>query len=435
MYDPARVDLARVLCPPYDVISPRQQAAYYERDPHNAIRIVLSRGDGDRRYANAAADFRAWLAEGTLRREPRPAMYVHRHTFDAPVGAGVATLTRTGLIAAVGVEPWDSGAIRPHEHTMPGPKEDRLRLLRATGADTEPIWVFHPDPDGGMGDRLEAITSRAADLRATFVPAPPGPEAEGVGDTEPAETHEVWRVDDVAAVADLAAIAGAAQLYIADGHHRYETALFHAAEVGGRGDDPTRFKVMLLSRAEDPGLLLRPTHRMLRVAPDRMHQAFAALLERGWTSEDAADLADLERRLAPRAAPGRIGFGVYAGGRFGYMEGSLDAAAPTSASRPDAAAQLEVARIHADVLEPLLGIGPDQLARGEVVSYERDAAEVVRLVDAGDFIMGMLLRPPTLDQVVAVADAGQSMPQKSTYFWPKPASGLLMAVQEPGGAL
>src|SRR5207245_198143 len=111
-----------------------------------------------------------------------------------------------------------------------------------------------------------------------------------VATVEPLETHELWRVDEPPAVADLAALAGAAQLYIADGHHRYETALYHAGEVGGRGDDPSRFKLMLLSGAEDPGLLLRPTHRMLRVGGDRMHAAFATLRDRGWTSEDAADL-------------------------------------------------------------------------------------------------------------------------------------------------
>ena len=187
----------------------------------------------------AASELRAWLSEGTLRRDERPAFYVHRQRFGGRA--------RLGLLAAVRLEPWSTGAVRPHEHTMPGPKEDRLQLMQATGADTEPIWVFHPDPGAEMRGRLSVVTERPPDLAAEFTP-------EG-GD---AEAHELWRVDAPADVEAIAAAASALQLYIADGHHRYETALHHAEASGGGPDDATRFKLMLLTAEEDPGLSCCP---------------------------------------------------------------------------------------------------------------------------------------------------------------------------------
>jgi uncharacterized protein (DUF1015 family) len=401
------------------VISPAQQAAYLARDPHNAVRIVLNPAPGEARYSEAAAALRSWLGEGVLRQAPRASLYVHRHTFDAP---GRGRLARTGLIAAVRLEPWSTGAVRPHEHTMPGPKQDRLELMRATGADTEPIWVFHPDPTGEMRQRLESVTAREPLIGAEFVPEADSEEA------PVAERHELWAVDDPAETLGLAAVAGALPLYIADGHHRYETALFHAEEAGGPDDAPTRFKVMLLSAAEDPGLLVLPTHRMVRVASEGMlHSAMATLAAAGWANDDIADLVALSARLAEPAATDRFGFGVLAGGRFAYLEGRF--AADVLPGVAPSIAALDVGLLHELILRPMLGIGPDELAAGNRVAYARDPGEVEARVRGGEFNLGIFLRPPTLAQIQAVADAGENMPQKSTYFWPKPASGLLMALQ------
>jgi uncharacterized protein (DUF1015 family) len=418
-YDPARVETSQVLCAPYDVIAPAQQQAYMAREPHNAVRIVLNPAPGEARYSEAAAALRLWLGEGVLRLAPRPALYVHRHSFDAP---GAGRLSRTGLIAAVRLEPWSTGAIRPHEHTMPGPKRDRLELMRATGADTEPIWVFHPDPTGEVRRRLDAVTQREPIIDTQFVPEA---DSEAV---PAAERHQLWAVDDPES-RGLAAAAGALPLYIADGHHRYETALYHAEESGGPDDAPTRFKVMLLSAAEDPGLLVLPTHRMVRADEQALHSAMTALAARGWSNDDIADLDAMAARLAAPASAGTFGFGVYAGGRFGYLEGPV--AATEIAELPPSIAALDVGLLHETVLRPLLGIGPAELAAGDRIAYARDPAEVEARVRAGDFNLGIFIRPPTLAQIQAVADAGENMPQKSTYFWPKPASGLIMALQQP----
>ena len=269
-YDPQRVDLASVLSPPYDVISPQQQEAYYARDLHNAVRIVLNHAPGEARYTEAAKDLRAWLAEGTLRRDAEPGFYVHRETFEVPASGTSTPTSRVGLLAAARLEPWSSGAVKPHEHTMPGPKHDRLELMRATKADTEPIWVFHPDPNRKLLAALDAIVAEPPSISAAFHPVP------GVDGDDRVETHEVWRVWHPATVARLAAAASSVQLYIADGHHRYETALHHAAEVGGGADDASRFKVMLLSAVEDPGLLVLPTHRMVTLPLGRSLGEFLA---------------------------------------------------------------------------------------------------------------------------------------------------------------
>ncbi len=311
--------------------------------------------------------------------------------------------------------------------TPAGPKQDRLELMRATHADTEPIWVFHPDPTGEMSRRLESATAGDPMLDVEFRAEP------DAGEPGPAERHQLWAVTDPAQARGLAAVAGALPLYIADGHHRYETALFHADEAGGPDDAATRFKLMLLSAAEDPGLLVLPTHRMVRADPEMMHSAMTRLVDDGWTNENIADLAAMTARLSLPVAPGRIGFGVFTRGRYGYLEGAV--VGPMIAQLAPSIAALDVGLLHEGILRPLFGIGPEVLAAGERIAYARDAAEVEARVDAGEFDIGILLRPPTLAQIQAVADAGENMPQKSTYFWPKPPSGLLMALQEPGARL
>jgi uncharacterized protein (DUF1015 family) len=424
-YDPGRVDLSRVLCPPYDVISPAQQAAYAAREPHNAVRIVLNPAPGDQRYAEAAAAVRAWLEDGVLRRAERPALYVHRHRFEL---AGSGEIARTGLIAAVRLEPWASGAIRPHEHTMPGPKEDRLQLMRATKADTEPIWVFHPDPAGELRGRLGQVLLREPLLSAEFQPEPAADEI------STPESHQLWAVEDPAEIVDIANVAAAGPLYIADGHHRYETALFHAGESGGPDDAATRFKVMLLTAAEDPGLLVLPTHRLVRLPSGRrLNEMIAELHRRGWSDEEMPGRQALLARLDAPAAVDRVGFGLFGSGRRTYLEGTV--AGPDADVMPQSIAALDVGLIHEGVLRALLDIGPEELASGRDVAYARDAGEVEERVSTGEFDFAILMRPPTLRQIQAVADAGESMPQKSTYFWPKPASGLVLALQEHGSRL
>ena len=432
-YDPGRVDLASVLCPPYDVIAPAQQAAYVARDPHNAVNIVLNPAPGGERYTAAATALRSWLDDGVLRQADRAAFYVHRHTFDNPSGErSTARVSRTGLIASVRLEPWETRAVRPHEHTMPGPKQDRLELMRATHADTEPIWVFRPDPGGELRSLLDPVVGRQPLLRTEFQPEP------GAAELPPAESHELWEVSDPAEVAAISAAAAAQPLYIADGHHRYETALFHAEESGGPEDAPTRFKVMLLSAAEDPGLPVLPTHRMVRPGPGHsIESAISQLQVRGWTVEEATGMEELLSMLAAPPATNRVGFGLFDGGRCTYLEGiaGLDV---RHLPRPLAA--LDVGMVHEGILRPLLGIGPEELAAGEAVAYARDPREVVARVTAGSSISGSSCAPD------AGADRGgcrcraRTCPRNRrtsgpSLLGPGHGAALIIALLEPGERL
>jgi len=420
-YDPNKFALARVLCPPYDVINPAQQRAYYDRDPHNFVRIALNREPGEARYADAARCLREWLASGVLTQGHEPALLVHRHTF------GGGSETRLGVIAAVRLEPWESGAVKPHEHTMAGPKEDRLALASATNADSEPIWVFYPDPMSEVEKLLQSFIARPAWRSCDF--APVSTDASGA---EPVERQELWQIAGNDAER-LAARLSALHLYIADGHHRYETALARSRQVEGGNDDASRFKLMLLTSMHDPGLRVLPTHRLIKAPPEVIHAMNNELRLWGWRTQDCGGLEDLLGRLAQPAAEGRLGFGVVAGGRFAYMEGIV--ASPAVESLPPPLADIDVAVLHAGVLGPLLGIGAEAVTGGENITFSRDPGEVVTRVEAGEYDLGIFVRAPTLTQIKHVADSGASMPQKSTYFWPKPPSGLVMALQQPGHPL
>ncbi|MHB8509836.1 MAG: DUF1015 domain-containing protein [Candidatus Dormibacteria bacterium] len=419
-YNPGREDLGLLLCPPYDVISAAQQAAYYDRSPHNAVRIVLNRSPGAARYPAAAAELQGWLADGTLRRAEAPALYVHRESFTEP-GTEVER-QRTGVIATVRLEPWGAGAVLPHEHTMPGPKLDRLELMRATEADTEPIWVFQPDPAGVVRETLDEVSRRPPMLRAHFEP-----ESDSVAPILP-ETHELWEVTDPVQVARLTGLLSQAQLYIADGHHRYETALHHADEVGGPADAASRFKVVLISPLEDPGLLVLPTHRLVKFPPGHSLGALLAdLRAAGWSSEQPGDLEGMLDAMSRPTGPGILGLGLFAERRFSHLAGRDPSGGNRGSSLPPSIASLDVALLHEWILAPLTGVGME-LAGTEYLAFSRDAREVCARVESGEFDAGFFLRAPTLDQVRAVADAGENMPQKSTYFWPKPASGLVLAL-------
>jgi uncharacterized protein (DUF1015 family) len=249
-----------------------------------------------------------------------------------------------------------------------------------------------------------------------------------VGAGEP-DRHELWRVEDDKTLRELSQVAARVQLYIADGHHRYETALHHAEEAGATTmDDPSRFKLMLISQLQDPGLLVLPTHRLVRVPHGfDLGTALDTLAQRGWQSVTAGDTAQLLQVLAAQPGPNNPGFGLYTPGTWAYWEGIM--AGPEVERLPPSIAKLDVALIHHGILAPLLGIGEAELAAGSNVAYARDPGEVIARVDGGEFGFGLFLRPPTLAQVQAVADAGESMPQKSTFFWPKPPSGLVLALQ------
>lgn len=373
--------LGRLIAPPYDVISPAERAELAARDRCNVVRVILPQGGADR-YQLAAATLEEWRRAGVLVRDPEPAVWVVQHEYSDLSGR---RRLRTGFIGALAVEPFSTGRVRPHERTHKGPKEDRLALLRATRTMCEALLVLAPDPEGGLAASLEAATDAAPFAEAEFQK----------------ERLRLWRVSGSSAL-ELCLYASQGALYIADGHHRYETALTFKEEFPAA--DRT---LALVVSIRDPGLLLLPTHRVV----------YGGAVEWESIQEPLARWF----RIVPvesRSSSGDLVL-VLRGLKFFELRRSTSALAAIGDLHP-AVQDLAVAWADRLVL-PLLVRGGDAK-----VAYSSSAGEVVSRIAAGAASAGVLLSPPTVEQVLAVADAGAAMPQKSTYFFPKVPSGLVM---------
>ena len=413
-------ELARLVSPPYDVISPEEQAELRALSPNNAVYVELPsapEGEPCSRYQAAATTLARWRNEGVLVPEQRPAFYLSETEY-AYAGE---TRRRRDLLAALGVEPWSSQAVLPHEHTMAGPKADRLELTRATHLNASPIWVLHRD--------------RLAALDAAWTAAEAGqPHVEF---TWRGERHRLWVVDNQAAVEEIqAGFERGGALYIADGHHRYETALAFKAEaqtsVPGAGAI-----LATLTWADDPGLLALPTHRLLagldpgltlEEAETRWSDAFHVEYYPVWDTAPAEQIDALIQQLASsgRAAPS---FGVYGLGHldlFGILElrGRKPPEGALPAERSDAWKSLDVSLLHTLLVDPL--VAETGRPRENVLGYTRDVHDAFAAVRDGRASVAFFLNPTPVAGVLAVADANDRMPEKSTYFHPKPPAGLVM---------
>src|SRR5437588_3200513 len=293
-YDPDRTGgLQDVVAPPYDVIDAEQRAALEAKSPYNVVRIDLPQ-NGDP-YAHAAEEFEAWQRQGILTRDHRPALWILTQDYTGPDGQ---RRTRHGLLARARVEQYGAGRIRPHERTHPGPKEDRLRLTRATKTNLSPIFALFSDPSGAFSDPSGA----AWQALAPATKSPPWAEARD----DDATVNRLWRTDDPEAIATATATLSPAELLIADGHHRYETARVYADEEGGEGQH--RYVLMCLVALEDPGLTVFPTHRLLRGLRPDQQERLASAIRRDFTVEELSSTEE----LAPEPAANHV--------RIGYID-------------------------------------------------------------------------------------------------------------------
>jgi uncharacterized protein (DUF1015 family) len=417
---PAGEDLAAILTPPYDVITPEAQTAYYERHPLNIIRLELGRDEaGDdalgNRYSRAAALFAQWRLTGDLQLDPAPAVYVYQQEFTAQ---GVA-FTRTSVVARVRLEPWEAGVILPHERTLAKPKSDRLRLLHACAANLSPIMALYDDPKKAVSKLLAKTTKSAPLAQCT---------------DDQGETHALWAITDPATVAKLTAFFAPGQLFIADGHHRYETALTYRDEVaevvrGLTPDDPANFVLMALVATNDPGLVVLPTHRLVRGLDAARLQALPASFAPYWAVEPLATHSadEVVAALTGAGKDGTVAAVVMtAQGQW------LLRLAPASQERLQATGEVEawqkldVAAVHELIVDAALGIPREAVATSDQISYTRDAAQALAAVAAGAAQVAILLNPTRPEQVRDVAAAGGRMPQKSTYFYPKLITGMVI---------
>jgi uncharacterized protein (DUF1015 family) len=411
--------LSDVVAPPYDVIDAAQRAALIARSPFNVVAVDLPRAptagkggaDGQERVESELADpyqtagelFESWQLQGAVVRDPEPAIWAHTQRYTGPDGV---EQTRRGFFCRVRIEEYGPGRVRPHERTHPGPREDRLRLTRATRANMSPIFSLYSDPSGAAWEALEPATAQA-----------PWGEASDADGT----LHRLWRVADPAAIAAVQAAAREAELLIADGHHRYETAHAYAEEVGGEGDHC--YVLMCLVALEDPGLTVFPTHRLVRGLDAARREALAEVLRRDF---ELTEVPPEELAPAPGEGPLELGYidsHSKRPTRLRLRDQAIADAALAGHSEPYR--RLDTGVLEALLLKGALGLSDEDISHLHDFRYARDAREALELVQGGEYDVAFLMRPTPVAQVRDVAGAGENMPPKSTYFFPKLLTGLL----------
>jgi uncharacterized protein (DUF1015 family) len=401
-YDPAVVgSLEDVIAPPYDVIDDELRGRLAARSDHNVVAIDLPES-----YDGAARTLDEWRRQGVLVQEDEPAMWALRQDYTAPDSS---RRSRTGVFARVRVEEYGAGRIRPHERTHPGPKEDRLKLTRATRANLSPIFSLFPDPGGAA---KEALANAMRDE-----PFAEAADHEGT-------RNVLWRIAGPERIAALQSTLADAELLIADGHHRYETARAYADEVGGEGEH--RFVLMLLVALDDPGLLVFPTHRLLTGLKDNTEKQLAIrdTARRDFEVQPLEDTRELE--------PPQNGAGI----AFGYMDSFLRRpvrltlkdqriADQALAGMPEPYRRLDTAVLEAIFLRDALGMSEDDISHLRDLDYSKSLDDAIEKVESGVADAGFFMRATPVEQVREVAEAGESMPPKSTYFYPKVPTGLV----------
>jgi uncharacterized protein (DUF1015 family) len=402
-YDLAEVgSLDDVAAPPYDVIDPEQRRRLADRSPYNVVRVDLPEAGSDGRdmYANAAAILERWQQEGAVVRDEEPALWTLTQDYTGPDGRA---LTRHGVFARVRVEDYGPGRIRPHERTHPGPKEDRLRLTRATEANLSPIFSLYDDPTDATAGVLNAAE-------------PIGEQTDDDG-----TVNRLGRVTDPAAIEAFRRALEPAELLIADGHHRYETARVYAEEIGGEGEH--RYVLMCLVALQDKGLTVFPTHRLIRDTTPQTQEALGTTLRELFTVEEI-DQADL--RPPDDEGPLTMGYiDSHFKRAFRLTLKDQSSADEALADMPEAYRHLDTAVLEALVLKGPLGLSEDDISHLEGLGYSRTDDEALQLVLTGEYDAAFFLRSTPIAQVRAIAAAGVNMPPKSTYFFPKVPTGLL----------
>jgi uncharacterized protein (DUF1015 family) len=420
-------DPASVMAPPYDVISPELQDDLYRRSPHNIVRLILGKieetdDETENRYTRAAGYFRDWQEQDILVRDDQPSIYLYDEEY---VAEGVGRVVRQGFLALARLEDFASGVVKPHEKTLSGPKTDRFNLFKTCGANFSPIFGLYAD----SCCVLEALTR---DLRAE----PPTLEVtddEGV-------IHRLWRVTDPTIIDKSRGLLDNKSLFIADGHHRYETALNYRnlmrEKVGTfTGKELFNYVLMYFANMEDQGMQIFPTHRLVHNLPDFRLQPFLAALNGFFEVEardmkpDDADSRREAREILQRKGAKKDTLALYAGGQSIFFltlrdEKVMDRFFDEKASK--ALRTLDVSVLHRLVLEQLLGITAEAQERQTHLKYVKNFDEPFALVQSGECQLAFLMNATRMSEVRDVANAGEKMPQKSTYFYPKLLTGLVI---------
>jgi uncharacterized protein (DUF1015 family) len=410
-YDQAKAGpLQQLVAPPYDVIDPEQRAELAARSPYNAVRVDLPEGDDP--YEEAARLFQQWQDDKAVVPD-EPAFWALVQDYIGPDGR---KLTRRGIFARVRVTEYGPGKIRPHERTHPGPKEDRLRLTRATKANLSPIFSLYDDPEQRAWNALEQHTHG---------------EPFGEATDDDGTVNRLWRIDDADAIEAVRTALEPTELLIADGHHRYETARVYADEIGGEG--PHRYVLMCLVALQDEGLTVFPTHRLLTNVKDPDMQ-----VRLGSRLRDLFDIEPIEQsELRPPDGTGPLQMGyIDAHHKTAYRLTLMDQAIADEALKdfPEPYRHLDTAILEALVIKGPAGLTDDDIDHKHGLDYSRTDAEALEMVLDGRADCAFFLRSSPVQQVRDIAATGVNMPPKSTFFFPKVPTGLVFNPLGAAGA-
>ncbi|HRZ87168.1 MAG TPA: DUF1015 domain-containing protein [bacterium] len=423
VYNKEKVDIAKVATQPYDKISPAMQEAYYRLDPHNFVRLILNKTEptdepNNNRYTRAVSSFQSWLRDRVMVQDREPALYLYDQTFVSPGGQ---KKSRRGFVAVMRLEEFSKGGVFPHEKTLSKPKMDRYELLRESNTNFEHIFMLYRDE----GMKVNALLQSApSDLLFEY-------------EDEYRVSHRLSRISHPKTVAEICSLMRDKKLFIADGHHRYEVSLNYRNYLHEKGlinnEHGANFRMATFVDMNDAGLVILPTHRMLKnVAGYSLKRFLADASAYFEVTAVAAEKEHLCAKLLGQmervAAAGRHAFGLYSEKTMHMLvlKEGVNLREIVAADKSDAVLKLDVSILHLVLLERFLGIGAKNLENEDNISYIRDAAEGVTGVDGGAYQATFFLNPTKIDEVRGVAQAGEKMPQKSTDFYPKMSSGLVV---------
>ena len=426
-YNTNQVKLNDVISPPYDVLSSAQQQELYERSPYNIIRLILNRdqeGDNEttNRYTRAAAFLSSGRESKTILQDSDSALYEYRQRFPHPLHPD-QMVERSSLLAALKLEPYQTGIVLPHEETHPKAKQDRLFLMRAARANPEPIYGLYEDTQAIVEKMLSASRSANVPLLHASSPCSYSPKN---------EEHLIYRIADASLLASLSDFFSDKRVWIADGHHRYETALNYKQEYGGPSYplQPRDYILIALTSFEDPGLVVLPTHRLVKNITISRMEELPLLLERYFHLQTVS-IEDARNWIKQRKEGSKRFVILLADRAFNLtLRGDELPKDAVQEEHCDAWRRLDVSILQTLVLDRSLGISWQDLAHTPDVAYTREEEEAVQKVTRGEYQLACLLQNPTVTEVRDVASAGDKMPQKSTFFYPKLYSGLLIRTLE-----
>lgn len=415
--------LADVVTPPYDVISADMQDEFYERSPYNFCRVDYTKEEAPTRYEIAGKVFAEWLSQNVLMQDREPVLYVHHHSFTLPDGRKIV---RKGFFAARRIEDFSEGGIKPHEKTLEGPKTDRLLMTRATHCHLSPVFTLYADPNHEVSACFARLVQSTPFI--DFM-------------SHDGERHQVWRLKDGQAFATIDTFLSERPLFIADGHHRYETALNYRNEMRVQNpdlpeDSAVNFLPMYFSNMNDDGLVILPIHRALQGLPNFSLADFLSQVSSHFSVETLTEMTD-EAVLAKMASLSSTHHAFWiltkdlTTSYLLTLERSRFLDSDLARSLPTSLAKLDVSVLHRLIFETILGLSEASQARQENLLYYKSTQKAIEETRQGSSDLTFILNPTRIGDMEAVAGEGHKMPQKSTYFYPKIVSGLILHSANP----